>query len=366
MTVPTATEAPSTNGVPVQPIPIADTPMQAVMSDALANGEASSRTSAPIPPAVGSPAISSAPAPDLTPAWYVRLALGALLETVSFLEKQMREAAAGDVNEVIGADDGLIEETIETVKEACLTAGTLAMSAVSTGQKLVRPIYGTRLFSPTRGLTDQLLQQTHEARKQFRQVSRTEAERSRRLARAVFGSSVGEVTGFLGQNQAVDELLHRKVSEIVPSLAELPTIDGLLQDLVGRYLAFLKEHPEQVEPLVREIANGYIAYLDQHPDLVDKLIQQRGDRYLDYLHDENPEAVQELIQGQSLGLVDEVMDQVRERTVTADSLLEATLRAILRRTPREKMPEPPEVVMKQASPTRLPYRPRPRGAGEQE
>lgn len=312
------------------------------------------------------PPLAARPAPDLTTASYVRLALGALLEALSFVQEQMRAAATGDGEADAGADAGLIDETIATVKEAFLTGGALAMAAAATGQKLARPLYGSWLFSPLRNLSGQLAQQTHAIRKQFRLISKTEAERSRRLARTVFGRSVVEVTGFLGQNQAVDDLLQAKVGEIVPGLGGLSSIDTLIQDLVGRYLDFLRQHPEQVDALVQAIADDYLAYLSEHPELVDKLIQQRGDRYLDYLHDENPEAVQELIQGQSLGLVDEMMDQVRERTVTADSLVETMFRGILRRTPREKMPEPPPEVKKQAAPARLPYRPRPRGAGEQE
>lgn len=310
-------------------------------------------------PAPDSPA-TAATAPDLTAAAYVRLAFGALLEAVAFLQQQMRAAATAQpdgTKALLGSeDDGLILDTIETIREALLTAGALGMAAASTGQKLARPFYGTRLFNPLRGLVDQLARQTHDVRAQLLAISKVEAERSRRLARAVFENSVSDVTAYFGQSKAVDDLLQRKVSDVLPSLAALPALDALIQELVGRYIDFLGQHPDQVEALVQEIANDYIAYLSDHPDLVDMLIQERGDRYLDYLREENPEAVQELIQGQSLGLAEEVMDQVRERTVTADSLLETMVRGILRRAPRESLPEPPEAIKQLAAPIKLPYR----------
>lgn len=51
--------------------------------------------------------------------------------------------------------------------------------------------------------------------------------------------------------------------------------------------------------------------------------------------------VQEVIQTQSLGLVDELIEEIRERTVTGDDVLEKLPRRIFRRTPREQMPPPP-------------------------
>jgi hypothetical protein len=53
---------------------------------------------------------------------------------------------------------------------------------------------------------------------------------------------------------------------------------------------------------------------------------------------ENPE-VQELVQYQTTSLTSEVVEEIRERTVSADNLLEALVRRLLRQPPRlpEKM-----------------------------
>ncbi len=365
MTMTPLSAAPSANGAASLSIPAGDELLQAAPAETMTTAGAPPAASAEPSPTAAEPAVALAPREvELTAASYARLVLGGLLEVASFLQQQLQQSAAGtgaasgsDGKEAVDPEEvRLAAETIELVKEAFATAGVMGLAAASTGQKMARPVYRSRLFAPLRGLAGHLAQQTAEIRARVMAVGRSEAERSRKVARDFFEHTVREVTDYLGRNQAVDELVQRKVGDVIPTLAGVPAIDALIQDLVGRYIAFLEQHPAQVEALVQDIADGYIAYLGEHPDLVDALIRQRGDRYLDYLHDENPEAVQELIQGQSLGLAGEVMDQVRERTVTADSLLEAMVRAVLRRTPRENMPEPPDEIKQQAIPIRLPYR----------
>lgn len=63
---------------------------------------------------------------------------------------------------------------------------------------------------------------------------------------------------------------------------------------------------------------------------------------------ENPE-VQALVTKQSLGLASEVRDEVRERTVTADNVVESLVRRILRREPRASLPEPDPIVQEWAT-----------------
>jgi hypothetical protein len=72
------------------------------------------------------------------------------------------------------------------------------------------------------------------------------------------------------------------------------------------------------------------------------------DKYIEYLTT-NPE-VQELVQQQSTGLANEVIEEVRERTVSIDNLLEGMARSVLRRMPRAVLPAPPETLRMSASP----------------
>jgi hypothetical protein len=55
-------------------------------------------------------------------------------------------------------------------------------------------------------------------------------------------------------------------------------------------------------------------------------------------------AIQEIIAAQSMGMAGEAIEEVRERTVTGDILLERVVRSIFRRRPRESLPLPPTAV----------------------
>lgn len=69
------------------------------------------------------------------------------------------------------------------------------------------------------------------------------------------------------------------------------------------------------------------------------------DEFINHLA-ENPE-IRDMVAHQSAGIAEEMVDGVRSRTVTADTLLERVARSILNRPPREQLPPPsPEVVSK--------------------
>jgi hypothetical protein len=70
------------------------------------------------------------------------------------------------------------------------------------------------------------------------------------------------------------------------------------------------------------------------------------DETIDYLA-ENP-GVQQLVTSQTTNLAQEVVEEVRERTVSADILLEGLSRALFRRKPRHALPPPPTEVQMSA------------------
>lgn len=57
-----------------------------------------------------------------------------------------------------------------------------------------------------------------------------------------------------------------------------------------------------------------------------------------------------LVETQSASLATEVVEEVRERTVSADTFLEGVTRSVLRRPPRPALPEPPPEVRQRAAP----------------
>jgi hypothetical protein len=134
----------------------------------------------------------------------------------------------------------------------------------------------------------------------------------------------------LGAHPAVQQLVREQVAAILPELIDDPAVQELIRAQAGAYIAYLGTSPEQVQPLIR----------------------QQGDIYIDYLN-VHPAPVQALVQGQSLSLAGQLRDEVRERTVTGDSLVDSIVRSILRMKPREELPPPPEEVQRRAESGRL-------------
>jgi hypothetical protein len=81
-------------------------------------------------------------------------------------------------------------------------------------------------------------------------------------------------------------------------------------------------------------------------DLARLALKRTVDQNIEYLA-HNP-AVEELVETQSSGLANEVVEEVRERTVSADTFLEGLARSLLRRAPRSQPPEAPEHIRKRA------------------
>lgn len=90
-------------------------------------------------------------------------------------------------------------------------------------------------------------------------------------------------------------------------------------------------------------------------DLARLALKRTVDQNIKYLAT-NP-ALEELVETQSTSLADEVVEEVRERTVSADTFLEGVARAMLRRAPRARPPEAPEHVRKRADGVRVMRRP---------
>jgi hypothetical protein len=116
----------------------------------------------------------------------------------------------------------------------------------------------------------------------------------------------------------------------------------LIEDLV-RYVAD--------NPGVMALIDTQVAGLATRAEILDPLVQEVGDRYIAYLN-EHPDDVQNLVQGQAAGMAADVRDDVRTITVTGDTFLETLARALFRRTPREDLPPPPPEVQHQAVPGR--------------
>lgn len=167
----------------------------------------------------------------------------------------------------------------------------------------------------------------------------------------VVGGVIDNVIAYLKQNSEVNQLIDAQIERLMPVLAESPAVQSLVRAQVEAILPQLIEDGA-IQQLIRAQASQYLAYLLENPDQLVPLVRQQGDIYIDYLN-EHPAEVQTLVQGQSLSLAGQVRDEVRERTVTGDAVVDAIVRSILRLKPREDLPPPPAEVQRRAESGKL-------------
>lgn len=169
---------------------------------------------------------------------------------------------------------------------------------------------------------------------------------------ALIDAQVGRLLPLLANSSVVTDLVRSQVALILPELADSAEIKQLVQAQVDAVLPSLADN-EAIQKLIQVQAAAYMKYLQANSDTLQELIRTQGDTYIDYLN-LHPDSVQMLVQGQSIGLAGQVLDEVRERTVTADTALDMIVRGIFRRKPREELPSPPELLQRRAELGRLP------------
>jgi len=146
-----------------------------------------------------------------------------------------------------------------------------------------------------------------------------------------------------------DEVLTSVTRPVDNFLNHLPIV-GALNKSIGQQVDGLQRRGEK--RLQRWITIGQREEARSRV-LADQTANRIVDDFIVYLGDK-PE-VQDLIAGQTTGLAGEVLNEVRERTVSGDSFLEGIVRAVLRKAPRAELP-PPSTEIRQSA-VKVPERP---------
>jgi hypothetical protein len=148
---------------------------------------------------------------------------------------------------------------------------------------------------------------------------------------------------------AADQIISDVTRPAQSVLNHIPIIGSLSKSLGLQYGAMQKRGEDRLQRWIaigqREEARSRV--------LADQTFTRIVDDVIDYLADK-PE-VQNLIAGQTTGLAGEVLNEVRERTVSGDSFLEGIVRAVLRKSPRAELP-PPATEIRQSA-VKVPERP---------
>ncbi len=203
-------------------------------------------------------------------------------------------------------------------------------------------------------------------------IGRSEVEASRQRVIGTISGTIDGIIAYLIDNPQADALIGAQIDKLLPLLAEHPAVESLIDVQVAKILPKLYESDAvheliaaQVDRLLPELAENEAIHeliVAQVAQILPKLsvdeqiallIRAQGDKYIDYLS-ENPEKVRNLVSGQSVGLAGQMLDEVRERTVTADSAAEMLVRNLLRKRPRSDVAEPPATVQARAAARVLP------------
>lgn len=204
---------------------------------------------------------------------------------------------------------GLVFEAYGAASRGATAAGRIATTAGRFWGSVLSPVARSRTLAPVRLPYDLLVEIGSRELHRWARIGRAEEERSREVAGRITRIPVDDIVGYLRDNPEVEEMVRRQAESLIDDLAD--------------------------DPRLAEV------------------IREQGDRYIEHLQ-ENSEAIRALVQSQSAGLASEVADSVRERTVTADTLLERFVRSVLRRRPREELDGPPPEVRDQAEHPRRP------------
>jgi hypothetical protein len=275
------------------------------------------------------------------------------------------------------------ERAMEAVVGAAVETGELARRGARTVLGINQRVW--RMTKPARrpldalGVTDLVqgsVQTVAEAVETqidaLQALGRSELDASRQRVVSTLGGTIDGIVAYLADNPQVDALIGAQVDKLLPLLAEHPAVERLIELQVDKILPKLAESaaiqdlilaqvdrllPELAEsPAIHDLIAAQVAKI--LPELaVDEqialLIRAQGDKYIDYLN-EYPDKVRNLVSGQSVGLAGQMLDEVRERTVTADSAAEMMVRNLLKKKPRSDVTPPPDHVQARAAARVLP------------
>ncbi len=295
----------------------------------------------------------------------VRLGLGGVIvgarvvRRPASLFEDLASPSPAPSTSVTDADEDRFDSTFSTAVGAAMATQSLVARGVDKSVAVNRRVWDTT--APLRkplawigvtGAAAAAIQSLVIQADRLEQTGRVEVLESREQALGTLTTLIDGVIAYLGQSPAVVELVQDLLHQILPELADDPDVANLVDQQVEAILPKLADDPA-VQAIIRKQASAYLFYLQNHSEQVEALVRTQGDIYIEYLN-AHPENVQTLIQGQSLGLAGQVMDGVRERTVTADSVAEMIARRVLGRAPRGDLPAPAYEVMRRADATVIP------------
>lgn len=167
----------------------------------------------------------------------------------------------------------------------------------------------------------------------------------------IFGDSAGQQTRYMmigmaaESREAANKGLERisavstRLGSLLARLLKPITGSALASPVIGGFNALEKKGESRVN---RWIERGRITEARSRT-MAESTVNQLLNNSMDELAD-NPRVqlfIQDIVEAQGMGLAGEGVEELRERAVSSDMFVEAHARSILRRTPRDLLPDPP-------------------------
>jgi hypothetical protein len=272
-----------------------------------------------------------------------------------------RPAAAPEnketVERMVSGLAGAAFEGIETVGSGINAIWNFNKSVLNTAgqitEPLMKPFDAIGVTGLVRRPVEAVVNGVEERVTQLEEKGREGLTQTGNFTIQAIGSTIDAVIEYLSTHPQVDKLILDKIDKVLPLLGSNPAVQKLVRQQVDAVLPTLAEDP-RIQELIRKQATTYLAQLGKAVDPnLQAVIRTHGDDYVEYLN-AHPESVQNLVAGQTIGLTTEIMNEVRERAVTADSVVEMIVRRVLGRKQRDQLPPPPPEVQRRAEAARLP------------
>lgn len=236
--------------------------------------------------------------------------------------------AAADESELDRDRYALIGALLDGLEAAGQGASVLGWVGNSVSRLVLGPIraVGNSLpMRPAKRGFEALVARGEKQRDQWVQQGRAAELRTRQMTREVVTGTVDEAVSYFSSYEEIQVLIRGQIELLATDIPTSPELDNL----------------------VKVLASNYLAYLQEHPEMLDGLVQSQADQYLDHLHD-HPEQVQDLVAGQSVGFASTIRDEIRERLINVDIVLEKLVRGTLKKPSRNQLPPPPAEVQARA------------------
>ncbi len=177
------------------------------------------------------------------------------------------------------------------------------------------------------------------AREEEGQITPDQEDTQAAVIRYAVLGALFEAKDFVEESASQLSQTAENLGHAIAHTAQPVTNSRFFQPIQKQFNTLVKRGEEKLTPLVARGRREDPATRA----LAREAITQAVDEVIEYLAEN--EEVTELIQQQSMGMATEVVEDVRTRTVTADTVLEHFTRRLARRRPREKLPPPsPEIL----------------------